>query len=111
MVTMIIIFTCSLPFVRRRGHFEVFYFSHYLYLLYYVLLILHAPQFYMWFLPIGIIWLGEMVFRLVHSYLGRGRTFIEEGVVLPSKVTNLIIKRPLNFTFSPGDWVFVRIPR
>ena len=111
MATMIVIFTCSLPFVRRRGHFEVFYFSHYLYLLYYLLLILHAPQFYMWFLPIGIIWLGEKIFRVVHSYMGKGRTFIEEGVVLPSKVTNLIIKRPLNFTFRPGDWVFVRIPR
>ena len=111
MVTMIIIFVCSLPFVRRRGHFEIFYFSHYLYLVYYVLLTLHAPQFYMWFLPVGIIWLGERIFRVVHSYMGRGRTFIEEGVVLPSKVTNLIIKRPPNFTFSPGDWVFVRIPR
>ena len=111
MVTMIIIFTCSLPFVRRRGHFEVFYFSHYLYLLYYLLLILHAPQFWIWFCPVGIIWLVERLYRLVHSYLGKGRTFLEEGVILPSKVTNLIIKRPANFTFSPGDWVFVRIPR
>ena len=111
MITMIIIFVCSLPFVRRRGHFEIFYFSHYLYLVYYVLLILHAPLFYMWFLPIGIIWLGERIFRVVHSYMGKGRTIIEEGVVLPSKVTNLIIKRPANFTFRPGDWVFVRIPR
>ena len=111
MVTMIIIFVCSLPFVRRRGHFEIFYFSHYLYVVYYVLLILHAPLFYMWFLPVGIIWLGERIYRVVHSYMGKGRTYIEEGVVLPSKVTNLIIKRPANFTFSPGDWVFVRIPR
>ena len=26
------------------------------------------------------------------------------------RVTNLIIKRPHNFNFSPGDWVFVKIP-
>ena len=111
MLTMIIIFVCSLPFVRRRGHFEIFYFSHYLYLVYYVLMILHSPQFWVWFCPVGIIWLAEMIFRLIHSYMGRGRTYVEEGIILPSKVTNLIIKRPVNFTFNPGDWVFVRIPR
>lgn len=25
-------------------------------------------------------------------------------------MTNLIIKRPHNFNFAPGDWVFVKIP-
>lgn len=32
------------------------------------------------------------------------------GVILPSRVTNLIIKRPAGFNFSPGDWVFIKIP-
>merc|ERR1719219_3366850 len=35
---------------------------------------------------------------------------IKAGVILPSKVTNLIIERPAGFNFSPGDWVFVKIP-
>lgn len=108
---MIIMFICSLPFVRRTGHFEVFYFTHYLYVLYYVLLILHAPEFWKWFLPVGIIWLGERIFRVAHMFAGKGRTVIEEGIVLPSKVTNLVIKRPSGFNFNPGDWVFVNIPR
>ena len=108
---MIIMFICSLPFVRRTGHFEVFYFTHYLYVLYYVLLILHAPEFWKWFLPVGIIWLGERIFRVCHMFAGKGRTVIEEGIVLPSKVTNLVIKRPSGFNFNPGDWVFVNIPR
>jgi len=110
-ITMIIIFTCSLPFVRRRGHFEIFYFSHYLFVVYYILLILHAPEFWKWFCAVGVIYLGERLYRVLHSYMGKGSTTIEEGVILPSKVTNLIIKRPANFAFSPGDWVFVRIPR
>ena len=42
--------------------------------------------------------------------MGKGKTNIFAGVVLPSKVTNLIIKRPHNFNFTPGDWVFVKIP-
>ena len=111
LITIVIIFACSLPYIRRRGHFEIFYFSHYLYLVYYVLLILHAPEFWKFFLPVGVIWLGERLYRLLHSSMGKGKTSIEEGVVLPSRVTNLIIKRPANFAYSPGDWVFVRIPR
>merc|ERR1719474_1416349 len=98
-IIMIIIFCSSLPFVRRRGYFELFFFTHYLYVLYLILLILHAPEFWKWFLPVGTLWLGK------------GRTIIEEGSVLPSNVTNLVIKRPPGFHFNPGDWVFVNIPR
>ena len=104
-------FVCSLPIIRRTGHFEVFYFTHYLYVFYYILLVLHAPEFWKWFLPVGILWIGERLYRLVQMFLGRGRTVIEEGNVLPSNVTNLVIKRPQNFNFNPGDWVFVNIPR
>merc|ERR1719341_519402 len=43
--------------------------------------------------------------------MGSGRTSILEGLVLPSKVTNLVIKRPKGFKFKPGDWVFINIPR
>ena len=41
---------------------------------------------------------------------GSGESNIHVGLILPSKVTNLIIRRPENFDFSPGDWVFVKIP-
>ena len=111
LIIMICMFVCSLPIIRRTGHFEVFYFTHYLYVFYYILLVLHAPEFWKWFLPVGILWIGERLYRLVHMFLGRGRTVIEEGNVLPSNVTNLVIKRPQNFNFNPGDWVFVNIPR
>ena len=110
-LTMIILFMFSLPVVRRRGHFELFFFTHYLYLVYYVLLVLHAPQFWAWSLPVGALWIGERLYRQFSMFMGKGRTIIEEGVVLPSKVTNLVIKRPPGFKFSAGDWVFVNIPR
>lgn len=41
---------------------------------------------------------------------GRGKTYISSGLLLPSKVTHLVIKRPLHFYFRPGDYVFVNIP-
>ena len=111
LVIMIIMFFCSLPVVRRRGHFELFYFTHYLYVVYYILLVLHAPEFWKWFIPIGILWLGEKIYRIIKSFIGKGKTTIEEGAVLPSNVTNLVIKRPSGFDFNAGDWVFVNIPR
>ena len=113
-ITLIILLTlmvvCSMPFVRRGGYFEVFYFSHLLYIGYWGLLILHAPEFWKWFIAPGIIFLLELSYRQMTSWMGKGKTSISAGVVLPSKVTNLIVKRPHNFNFAPGDWVFVKIP-
>lgn len=110
-LVMIIIFVFSLPFVRRTGHFELFIFTHYLYFVYFILLILHAPEFWKWFCTIGIIFVVEKVYRCIQMFMGSGRTSILEGIVLPSKVTNLVIKRPKGFKFNPGDWVFINIPR
>ena len=45
-------------------------------------------------------------FRWTHE----GRTFIESAVLLPSDVTHLVIRKPANFNFHPGDYVFVQIP-
>lgn len=41
---------------------------------------------------------------------GGGKTYISSGLLLPSKVTHLVIKRPSHFFFRPGDYVFVQIP-
>ena len=107
LTTMVI---CSLPFVRRRGHFEIFYFTHLLYLAYYILLLLHAPDFWKWFLPVGAVWVVERGYRIMNAVFGRGKTISKAGIILPSRVTNLIIERPPGFNFRAGDWVLVRIP-
>lgn len=49
-------------------------------------------------------------FRFIWMRAGRGKTYISSGLLLPSKVTHLVIKRPLHFYFRPGDYVFVNIP-
>lgn len=48
--------------------------------------------------------------RIVWLRNGHGRTYISSGILLPSKVTHLVIKRPSHFYFRPGDYVFVNIP-
>lgn len=39
-----------------------------------------------------------------------GKSWVTTGVVLPSRVVSLVIKRPPHFAFKPGDYIFINIP-
>ena len=110
-IILTVMFVCSLSFVRRSGYFQVFYVTHMLYFFYWGLLLIHAPEFWKWFIGPACIFVIEITYRILTSFLGRGKTVVSAGVILPSKVTHLIIKRPAGFNFSPGDWVFIKIPK
>jgi len=73
-------------------------------------MIFHGPNFWKWFIGPGVIYLVEKIRRLGWLRSKRGKTYISSGLLLPSKVTHLVIKRPPNFHFHPGDYVFVKIP-
>ena len=106
-----IIFVLSQPFVREKGYFELFYFSHHIYVLWWALLIVHAPNFWKWFAGPAVIYLCERLWSLrIVNRARYGKTFIQEGITYPSKVTHLVIKRPANFHYKPGDYVLVNIP-
>ena len=77
---------------------------------YFILLLFHAPEFWKWICIIGLIWLVEIAYRILNYLFGHGKSIIKTGVLLPSRVTQLVIERPQGFNFSPGDWVFVKIP-
>lgn len=107
---LMIMFICSLPFVRRGGSFEVFYWTHLLYVPFWFLVILHGPNFWKWFIIPGFIFLVERVLRFVWMRSNRGKSYVSSGILLPSKVIHLVIKRPFHFCFRPGDYVFINIP-
>ncbi|KAG5871550.1 hypothetical protein JTB14_011317 [Gonioctena quinquepunctata] len=109
-VILIVIVISSQAFVRRGGCFEIFYFTHLMYVPFWVLLILHGPNFWKWFIIPGIVYGLERIYRSAFIVTERGKTYISSGLLLPSKVTHLVIKRPLQFDFHPGDYIFVRIP-
>ena len=68
LTTMVV---CSMNFVRRSGAFRVFYLAHLNYVFFYILLLLHAPAFWKWFVVFGCIWSVEMLYRMVTAFLGR----------------------------------------
>ncbi|XP_065906157.1 NADPH oxidase 5-like isoform X2 [Dysidea avara] len=111
LIILVIMVVCSLPFVRRNGYFQVFYWTHLLFVLFYILLILHGRNFWKWFLVPGAIYILERIMRSKWVKLAKyGRTFISEGILLPSRVSHLVLTRPTNFTYQPGDYVFIQIP-
>ncbi len=76
----------------------MFYFSHLLYSVYFVVLIFHAPSCWWWMVVPLIIFVLEVSFRLLSQLTGLlGQSVITEGIVLPSKVTGLVVKKPPNF--------------
>uniref|UniRef100_A0A7N6AHP9 NADPH oxidase, EF-hand calcium binding domain 5 n=1 Tax=Anabas testudineus TaxID=64144 RepID=A0A7N6AHP9_ANATE len=99
---------CSSTFVRRSGHFEVFYWSHLSYVLVWALLIIHCANFWKWFVVPGLIFLLEKIVGVAVSRMGG--LYIVEVNLLPSKVTHLVIRRPQFFHFKPGDYVYINIP-
>ncbi|XP_073994728.1 NADPH oxidase isoform X2 [Rhodnius prolixus] len=105
-----VMFICSQTFVRRGGSFEIFYWTHLLYIPFWILLLLHGPNFWKWFIVPGAIYAIERILRFSWMRSERGKTYISSGLLLPSRVTHLVIKRPPHFDFHPGDYVFVNIP-
>jgi predicted ferric reductase/Ca2+-binding EF-hand superfamily protein len=93
--------------IRRTRHFELFYFTHLLYVAVFVLAAFHAPSMLGWAsLPL----LG-LVVEQVSRLRRRGRvTSIASAKTLRSGVTRLAIAKPEGFTHRAGDYVFLRIP-
>ncbi|KAF7267617.1 hypothetical protein GWI33_019109 [Rhynchophorus ferrugineus] len=106
---LLVMFICSQAFVRRGGCFEIFYWTHLMYIPFWILLIIHGPRFWMWFIIPAIAYTAERISR-VDTMSSKGKTYISSGLLLPSMVTHLVIKRPSQFDFHPGDYIFVNIP-
>ena len=88
----------------------MFYFTHLLYFAYFSILALHAKTPWHWIITPVIVFSCGLLYRLSSMFTdNRGRSVVTSGIVLPSNVTGLIIKRPHNFNFSPGDWVFIKV--
>ncbi|KPJ03893.1 NADPH oxidase 5 [Papilio xuthus] len=109
-VVLAILSTCSRPAVRRGGSFEIFYWTHLLYIPFWILVIFHAPNFWKWFILPGTIYIIERIMRLTWMRSEIGKTYISSGILLPSRVTHLVIRRPPLFDFHAGDYVFVNVP-
>lgn len=114
LLLIILIMGLAYPFSRSLGRFELFYYTHLLYIPFWGLLAIHARHFWLWFLVPFTIFLIEAIIRLkrlLTNLTSTGKTQIVKAEPLPSNVIHLVIKRPPSFEFNPGDWVYVLIPQ
>ena len=79
-------------------------------MLYWILLLFHSPNFWIWFVAPCSIFFLERIYRIAKTFSEKGKTETKLGLILASKVVHLVIKRPRNFKFKAGDYIFVNIP-
>ncbi|HEY2511983.1 MAG TPA: ferric reductase-like transmembrane domain-containing protein, partial [Polyangiaceae bacterium] len=102
-----VMWVCALGFIRRSRRFELFYFTHLLYVVWLALAVAHAPSFLFW---AGVPLLGFVLEQLLRLVRRAPRASVVSSRALRSGVTRLEIARPPGFQFSPGDYAFLRIP-
>lgn len=107
LLVFVVMWWCSRPAVRRSGKFELFYFSHLLYVAWFALLLAHGPAFHLW---AGVPLLGFAVEQVLRASTRTRKTQILGATPLRSGVTRLEIERPQGFEHRAGDYVFIRIP-
>nr|XP_025739929.1 dual oxidase 2 isoform X1 [Callorhinus ursinus] len=93
----------------RRRSFRGFWLTHHLYILLYVLLIIHGsfgliqlPRFHIFFLVPALIYVGD---KLVSLSRKKVEISVVKAELLPSGVTHLQFQRPHGFEYKSGQWV------
>jgi hypothetical protein len=107
LVVFLVMWGFALGPVRRRNRFELFYFSHLLYGVWLVLLVVHGPRFLLWG---GVSLVAFLVEQVVRRRRRGGATQIIACEAKRSGVTRIEIARPPGFQFQAGDYLFLRVP-
>ena len=74
------------PGIKKKGHFEIFYWTHLLYLPFMLLLILHCDKAVWWIgIPCAIFLAGKA--KMIKQWIdGSGKSYVVCGTLLPSNV-------------------------
>ncbi|KAM9311863.1 dual oxidase 1-like [Gastrophryne carolinensis] len=93
----------------RRISFRGFWFTHHLYILMYIMLILHGsfgliqlPKFHVFLSVPAIIFIGDSLISLSRK---KRQICVLKAELLPSDVTFLRFQRPNDFEYKSGQWV------
>lgn len=106
---LLVVFACmwGFSFLRRSRNFELFYFTHWLYLGWFALLLAHGRVFYLWAaLPI----VGFLVDWILRRTSSARATQVVALDPLASRVTRVELLKPEGFEHNAGDYAFLRIP-
>ena len=106
---LMVILVGAIPAIRRRGYFEIFYWSHLNYIFFMLICIFHAPSTWLWLVVPLILFILSKCLVFARLFFGYRISEAVECNALQSKVTKLVLNK--EFDFSPGDYVFINIPK
>jgi predicted ferric reductase/Ca2+-binding EF-hand superfamily protein len=92
---------------RAKQKFEVFYYSHWLYVIWFAVGLAHGPVFWKWVTVPALVFVIERAVRFARRSMP---TEIVQTCVLRSGVTRIDLRKPEGFVHQAGDYLFLRIP-
>nr|XP_043605973.1 ferric reduction oxidase 8, mitochondrial [Erigeron canadensis] len=107
LVAGLVIWITSLPQVRRK-RFEIFYYTHHLYIIFIVFFLFHTGDrhFYMVF-PAIFLYVIERLLRIIQS---RPETCIISARIFPFRAIELILPKEPGLKYTPTSIIFLKIP-
>ncbi|CAF0883282.1 unnamed protein product [Adineta ricciae] len=110
-VFMIIMFVCALQCIRQRtGFYRLFQYTHLLFWPIFILMVLHAPDFWKWAIGPMILFVLEKIYLLKRYSTKYGRTRLKSIRIEDKNVLTLIIERPERLEFRTGSYINVCLP-
>ncbi|KAF3437517.1 hypothetical protein FNV43_RR20271 [Rhamnella rubrinervis] len=107
LVSGLVIWITALPQIRRK-QFEIFYYTHHLYMVFLVFFLFHAgDRHFYWVFP-GIFLFGlDKLLRIIES---RPETCVLSARILPCNAVELILPKDPRLKYTPTSVIFVKIP-
>ncbi|PRQ17225.1 putative ferric-chelate reductase (NADH) [Rosa chinensis] len=107
LVTGLVIWITALPQIRRKK-FEIFYYTHHLYMVFLVLFLFHAGDRHFYTVFPGIFLFGlDKLLRIIQS---RPQTCILSARVFPSKAIELMLPKDPGLKYTPTSVLFLKVP-
>jgi hypothetical protein len=108
LVLLAVMMIFALPCIRRRGLFELFSWTHRLYVPFLVMLVIHSPPFWHYLTLPGCLLLLELLGERCEGVGAFHSSKVLSLVPLASGVTQVVIRRPEHFEFRTGT---LNLPR
>ncbi|XP_021891881.1 ferric reduction oxidase 8, mitochondrial [Carica papaya] len=107
LVSGLVMWITSLPQIRRKK-FEIFYYTHHLYIIFLTFFLLHAgDRHFYWVFP-GIFLFGlDKLLRIIQSRPG---TCVLAARIFPCKAIELILPKDSSLKYTPSSIIFMKVP-
>jgi NADPH oxidase len=105
-IAMLFMYSSAAKGYRTTNNFTIFWYMHHLFIAFFVLLLIHGKNFWMWFLGPGAMYVLE---RILRNLRGSAHTIVKRVHALPGRVVNLELEKP-SFQYEAGQYAFLNCP-